>query len=112
MSRSSNKAARIIRERKAANGLGNRRSTLNNAVAAATGDRSVRKAVAAALRKTAKPMRESGDLGAVKSKRCNVADGVRGVKHVYTRQQVRKVAAAYNPRKAEYKAVRAALLAA
>ena len=57
-------------------------------------------------------LRESGDLGAVKSKRCNVADGVRGVKHVYTRQQVRKVAAAYNPRKAEYKAVRAALLAA
>lgn len=110
MNASARKAQDIIRRRKAANGLGTRRSTLNNAVKVVTADKAVRKGVANALRTAAKPLRERGELGDVKAKRCAVADGVRGLKHLYTDEQVRKVAAAYRPRKAEYRDVRAALL--
>lgn len=112
MSRSSNKATLAIRNRKAANGLGTRRTTINNAVKAVTTDVKVRKAVTNALRTNAKKLRDSEKLGTVKGKVCRVADGVRGVRYTYTNAQVRKIAADYKPRNAEYKVVRAALLAA
>lgn len=109
MNASARKAQQIIRTRRAANGKG-RRTTLNNAVAAVTADKTVRKGVTAALRKAAKPLREAGELGTVKGKRCNVADGVRGMKHLYTARQVAKIAASYKPRKVEYKTVREVLV--
>ncbi|MGW2550040.1 hypothetical protein [Streptomyces sp. NPDC001635] len=74
-------------------------------------DRATVKGAANALRKVAK---ENGIRGRAARIRRTV-DGVRAkatTAYRYTRAQVAAIAAAYKPRKAEYKAVRVALLAA
>lgn len=78
----------------------------------ATGaDRATAKAAAAALRKAAK-------AAGVKGRRSRIRRTVDGIKartvtvFRYTRAQVAQIAAKYAPRKAEYKALRLALIAA
>lgn len=100
-------AHRMIKARRAAG----RKCSLSTYVARQTKDTAARKTVTNALRNAAKPLRESGALGKVQTRVCFVAPGVAGKNHRYTAAQVARIAAAYRPRKAEYKAVRAALLA-
>lgn len=83
--------------------------------ALATGaDRETVKGIAKALQDVAKKARANG----LKGKRARIRRSFNGARNVvktvyrYTREQVAKIAAQYKPRKAEYKAVRAALLAA
>lgn len=83
---------------------------LSTYVAKATENQAARKAVTAALRKAAKPLREAGALGRVQARTCYVAAGVVGRKYRYTEAQLRRACEAYKPRKAEYKAVKAALM--
>lgn len=101
-------AHRIIKARRTAG----RKCSLSTYVARQTEDAAARKTVTNALRNAAKTLRESGALGKVQTRVCFVAPGVAGKNHRYTAAQVARIAAAYRPRKAEYKAVRAALLAA
>ena len=110
MNASARKARRNVNDRRT-NGRA-RRSTLRNAVKAVTEDKATVKGVTSALRTTAKKLRDTGELGEVKTRRCAVAEGVRDVKRWYTGRQIADIAAAYKPRKAEYKAVRAALIGA
>lgn len=112
MNASARKARRLVNERRdLAKGI-ERKRLISAHVARATADTAARKTVTAALQKAAKPLREAGDLDAVKTRVCAVADGVRGKTHRYTASQVAKIAAQYNPRKAEGKAAKAALLGA
>ncbi|GBQ04369.1 hypothetical protein SSP531S_58630 [Streptomyces spongiicola] len=78
----------------------------------ATGaDATTVKGVASALRTAAK---KAGIKG-TRTRTRRTVDGFRGravTAYRYTRAQVAQIAAAYKPRKAEYKAIRAALLAA
>jgi hypothetical protein len=106
MKRSNRKAAELIRKRR----LGNRKRSLSTAVAAVTKDATTRKTVTAALRKAAKPLRESGDLGRVQVRTCYVTPDQVGKNYRYTARQIARIAADYNPRKSECKAARAALL--
>ncbi|WP_180989937.1 hypothetical protein [Streptomyces cahuitamycinicus] len=81
----------------------------------ATGaDAATVKGVAKALQGVAKTARTNG----LKGKRARIRRSFNGARNVvktvyrYTREQIAQIAAAYKPRKAEYKAVRAALIAA
>lgn len=102
---------RIIEARRLAAKGDSRKRHISTHVAQVVADRPTRKAVTAALQKAAKPLRESGDLGEVRTRVCAVAAGVRGKTYRYNRGQLARIAAAYNPRKADYRTVRDALLA-
>lgn len=106
MNASSRTARQIIKARRAAN----TKRSISTHVARATADRAARKAVTAALRKSAKTLREAGQLGKVQTRVCYVTASVVGPNYRYNAAQVARIAAAYRPRKAEYKAVREALL--
>lgn len=107
MKQNSRQGRQTLKARRAAG----RKCSLSTYVARQTEDAAARKTVTNALRNAAKPLRESGALGKVQTRVCFVAPGVAGKNHRYTAAQVARIAAAYRPRKAEYKAVRAALLA-
>jgi len=107
MNASARKAQHLVTERRRKN----RKRSLSTAVAAVTENAQARKTVTVALRKAAKTLREAGRLGRVQRKVCRIADAVR-LNYRYTVAQVAKIAAAYRPRKAEYVAVRNALVAA
>lgn len=100
-----------IRDRRAAAKGDTRKSLISKHVSRVVADKAARKGVTAGLQKAAKPLRESGELGQVRTRVCAVAEGVRGRTHRYTPAQLARIAAEYNPRKAEYKAARTALLA-
>lgn len=106
MNASSRTARQIIKARRAANA----KRSLSTHVAKATEDRAARKTVTAALRKSAKMLRESGQLGKVQTRVCYVTASVVGPNYRYNAAQVARIAAAYKPRKAEYKTVREVLL--
>ena len=101
-------ARQTIKTRRAANA----KRSLSTHVARATADRVARKAVTAALRKSAKALRETGALGKVQTRVCYVTATVVGPNYRYNASQVARIAAAYRPRKAEYKMVRETLLSA
>ncbi|MGA5127790.1 hypothetical protein ACPCAG_31370 [Streptomyces pseudogriseolus] len=119
-------ARRVLRDRVRANraAAAERRAVARAARRVRTGPRSLVthviatgadattvKGVVAALRTAAKK-------AGVKGRRARIRRSFNGARNVvktvyrYTRDQVAEIAAAYKPRKAEYKAVRAALLAA
>ncbi|MGW2496191.1 hypothetical protein ACWCV2_17035 [Streptomyces pseudogriseolus] len=119
-------ARRVLRDRVRANraAAAERRAVARAARRVRTGPRSLvthviatgadaatGKGVVAALRTAAKK-------AGVKGRRARIRRSFNGARNVvktvyrYTRDQVAEIAAAYKPRKAEYKAVRAALLAA
>lgn len=104
------KGQQIIKNRRILAKGDTRKRFISAHVAQATEDRSARKTVTAALQKTAKPMRETGALGKVRTRVCAVAAGVRGKTYRYDAAQIARIAAAYNPRNAQCKAARAALL--
>lgn len=106
MNASSRTARQIIKARRAANA----KRSISTHVAKVTADRAARKAVTAALRKGAKQLRESGQLGKVQTRVGYVTPSVVGPCYRYRAAQIAKIAAVYRPRKAEYKAVREALL--
>lgn len=99
-------ARQIVKARRSAN----TKRCISTYVARVTGDEAVRKAVTNALRTNAKKLREAGELGKVQTRTCHVTTGVVGKKYRYTAEQLRRIAAAYKPRKAEYKAVKAELV--
>ena len=99
-------ARQIVKARRAANA----KRSLSTHVAKVTADRAARKAVTAALRKNAKGLRETGQLGKVQTRVCYVTASVTGPNYRYNAAQVARIAAAYRPRKAEYKIVRELLL--
>lgn len=108
MNASSRTARQIIKARRAANA----KRSISTHVAKVTADRAERKAVTSALRNQAKKLREAGQLGKVQVRTCYVTATVTGPNYRYNAAQIARVAAAYRPRKAEYKAVREALIAA
>jgi hypothetical protein len=99
-------ARQILKARRDANA----KRSISTHVAKATADRAARKAVTAALRKSAKTLREAGQLGKVQTRVCYVTASVVGPNYRYNAAQVARIAAAYKPRKAEYKMVRETLL--
>ncbi|MEU0429756.1 hypothetical protein ABZ235_40555 [Streptomyces canus] len=88
--------------------------SLTTHVIATGADRATAKGVVKALQGVAKTARTNG----LKGKRARIRRTAQGFKrhavtaYRYTRAQVAQIAAQYKPRKAEYKAVRAALIAA
>jgi hypothetical protein len=104
-----NRAAAILRERRRANA----KRTISTHVAKVARNEAARKAVTAALRTNAKKLRESGALGRVQTRVGHVGtEGRVGVTYRYTSVQLAMIATVYRPRKEEYKAVRAELIAA
>ncbi|WP_371605014.1 hypothetical protein OG345_42105 (plasmid) [Streptomyces sp. NBC_01220] len=123
------RAAAVLRDRTRTNRAATaaRRSIATAARRVRTGSRSLAthviatgadaatvKGVVKALQTAAKAARANG----LKGKRARIRRSFTGAGHTvktvyrYTREQVAQIAAQYKPRKAEYKAVRAALLAA
>ena len=105
MNVSSRKAAQLLRDRRRAN----QKRTISTHVRKATTDTAAVKGVTAALRKTARDLRTTGQLGKVQTRTGKVAAGVVGKTYRYTAAQIARIAASYKPRKAEYKAVAARL---
>jgi hypothetical protein len=123
---SARRAAAVLRSRARANraATSERRSAAQAARRVRTGprslvthvlalgvDRDTVKGASNALRKVAKEIGIRGRRARIR----RTFDGVKnrvGNVYRYTRSQVAAIAAAYKPRKAEYKAVRAALIAA
>ncbi|QFG13321.1 hypothetical protein SEA_GILGAMESH_129 [Streptomyces phage Gilgamesh] len=121
-------ARRVLRDRTRANrtAAAERRTVARAARRIRTGARSLAthviatgadaatvKGIVKALQTTAKTARANG----LKGKRARIRRSFAGARRVvktvyrYTREQVAQIAAQYKPRKAEYKTVRAALLA-
>ena len=98
-------ARQAIRTRRRAN----RKHAISTFVRKAATDTAAVKGVTAALRKTARDLRQAGRLGKVQTRTEKVAAGVVGPVYRYTAAQIARIAAAYRPRKAEYKAVAARL---
>ncbi|WBP89511.1 hypothetical protein [Kitasatospora cathayae] len=98
-------ARQIIKARRRAN----EKHAISAFVSKATADTAAVKGVTAALRKTARALRLAGQLGKVQTRTQKVATGVVGKTYRYTAAQIARIAAAYRPRKAEYKAVAARL---
>jgi hypothetical protein len=105
MNAAARKAQQILRDRRRAN----TKRSISTFVRKATTDTAAVKGVTAALRKTARDLRRSGQLGKVQTRTQKVAAGVVGKTYRYTAAQISRIAAAYKPRKAEYKAVAARL---
>jgi thiamine pyrophosphokinase len=105
MNAASRKARQILRNRRRAN----QKRTITTHVAKTTTDTATAKAVTAALRKTARTLRQAGQLGKVQTRISHVTATVVGPVYRYTAAQIALIAAAYRPRKAEYKAVAARL---
>lgn len=101
MNASYRKAAQLLRDRRRANA----KRTIATYVRNATTDTAAIKGVTAALRKTARDLRRTGQLGKVQTRTEKVAAGVVGKTYRYTAAQIARIAAAYRPRKAEYKTV-------
>jgi len=99
------KARQILRDRRRANA----KRTITTHVAKTTTDTKTVKAVTAALRKTARQLRLAGALGRVQTRIGRVTATVIGPVYRYTAAQIALIAAAYRPRKAEYKTVAARL---
>lgn len=99
-------ARRIVKARRAAG----KARCISTHVARVTEDVAARKAVTTALRKVAKQMRDNCELGRVQTRVQPVEGGRVGPVYRYNTCQMAAVAAAYKPRKAEYKTVRQALL--
>ncbi|MEU6462206.1 hypothetical protein [Streptomyces sp. NPDC046976] len=89
------------------------RSLATHVIATGT-DQATVKGIVKALQGVAKAARDNG----LKGKRARIRRSINGTRNVvktvyrYTREQVAQIAARYKPRKAEYKTVRAALIAA
>lgn len=98
-------ARQILRTRQRAN----QKHAISTFVRKATTDTDTVKGVTAALRKTARALRTTGQLGTVQTRIGKVAAGVIGPVYCYTAAQIALIAAAYRPRKAEYKTVAASL---
>jgi hypothetical protein len=107
MNASARKAQQILKARRNAG----KKRTIGTRVRKVTTDTSAVKAVTAALQKVAKKLRETGALGRVQTRIGTVAAGVVGKTYRYTAAQMATIAQAYKARKAEYKAVAAALAA-
>lgn len=105
MNAASRKARQILRDRRRAN----QKRTISTFVRKATTDTAAVKGVTAALRKTARDLRTAGQLGKVQTRIEKVAAGVVGKTYRYTTAQISQIAAAYRPRKAEYRVVAARL---
>jgi hypothetical protein len=99
------KDRQILRSRRRAN----QKRTIATFVRKATTDTAAAKGVTAALRKTARQLRTTGQLGKVQTRIGKVTASVIGPVYRYTAAQIARIAAAYRPRKAEYKAVAARL---
>jgi hypothetical protein len=120
------KARRELRNRTRAHraAASARRNTLRTARRVRTGARSLTThalatgADTATAKGIANALRTAAKNAGIKGRRARIRRTIDGVKnrtvtvYRYTRAQVAQIAAAYKPRKAEYKAVRAALLAA
>ncbi|CAL9326726.1 hypothetical protein [Streptomyces sp. SudanB91_2054] len=121
-------ARRVLRDRARANraAAAQRRAVARAARRVRTGARSIAthviatgadaatvKGIVKALQTTANKARANG----VKGKRARIRRSFNGARNVvktvyrYTREQIAQIAAQYKPRKAEYKTVRAALIA-
>jgi hypothetical protein len=98
---SSRKAAQLLRDRRRAN----QKRTISTHVRNATTDIAAVKGVTAALRKTARDLRTTGQLGKVQTRTEHVTPDRVGPVYRYTAAQIARIAAAYKPRRAEYKAV-------
>lgn len=107
MNASTRAARRTVKARRAA---GTKRTLATYVTRTAAASTTV-KAVAAALRDKAKVLRAKGVLGRVQTRIERVAANRVGPVYRYTRRQLALVLAAYKPRKAEYVAVKTALLA-
>lgn len=105
MNASARTARQILRDRRRANA----KRTIATHVRKATTDTATVKAVTAALRKTARQLRAAGVLGRVQTRIARVTAAVVGPVYRYTAGQVALIAAAYRPRKDEYKTVAAQL---
>jgi hypothetical protein len=98
-------ARRTIKARRAAN----QKRSISTFVRKTGADTTTVKAVTAALRKTARTLRTSGQLGRVQTRTAKVTATVVGPVYRYTAAQIARIAAAYRPRKAEYRVVAARL---
>ncbi|MCX4751736.1 hypothetical protein OG455_41765 [Kitasatospora sp. NBC_01287] len=98
-------ARQIVKARRRAN----QKRTIATYVRKATTDTTAVKGVTAALRKAARDLRTTGQLGKVQTRTEKVAAGVIGKTYRYTAAQIARIAAAYRPRKAEYRIVAAKL---
>lgn len=119
-------ARRVLRDRTRANraAAAERRAIARAARRVRTAPRSLTTHViatgadAATVKGVTTALRSAAKKAGVKGRRARIRRSFNGARNVvktvyrYTREQVREIAAAYKPRKAEYKAVRAALLAA
>lgn len=105
MNAATRKARQILRDRRRAN----QKRTITTHVAKTTTDKAVAKGVTAALRKTARTLRLTGQLGKVQTRIGRVTASVIGPVYRYTAAQIALIAAAYRPRKAEYRVVAARL---
>jgi hypothetical protein len=105
MNAASRKARQILRDRRRANA----KRTIATHVAKTTTDTATAKGVTAALRKTARTLRTTGQLGKVQTRIGHVAANVIGPVYRYTAAQIALIAASYKPRKPEYRAVAARL---
>lgn len=119
-------ARRVLRDRVRANRAASaeRRAVAQAARRVRTGARSLVTHViatgadAATVKGVVKALRTAAKNAGVKGRRAHIRRSFDGARNVvktvyrYTRAQVAQIAAAYKPRKAEYKAVRAALIAA
>jgi hypothetical protein len=104
-SNSMNAATRTARQIIKARQRANQKRTIATFVRKATTDTAAVKGVTAALRKTARTLRTAGLLGKVQTRTGKVAAGVIGKTYRYTATQIARIAAAYRPRKAEYRTV-------
>jgi hypothetical protein len=100
-----NAKARTARQTLRSRRRANQKRTIATFVRRATTDTTAAKGVTAALRKTARDLRKTGQLGKVQTRTEKVAAGVVGKTYRYTAAQIALIAAAYRPRKAEYKTV-------
>lgn len=105
MNASSRKAARLLRDRRRANA----KRTISTFVRKTTTDTDAVKGVTAALRKTARDLRITGQLGKVQTRIEHVTPDRIGPVYRYTAAQIARIAASYKPRKPEYKAIAAHL---
>ncbi|MET7572041.1 hypothetical protein ABZT04_26580 [Streptomyces sp. NPDC005492] len=119
-------ARRVLRDRVRTNRAASteRRAAAQAARRVRTGARSLVTHViatgadAATVKGVVKALRTAAKNAGVKGRRARIRRSFDGARNVvktvyrYTRAQVAQIAAAYKPRKADYKAVRAALIAA
>lgn len=94
-------ARRIIKARRTAS----QKRTIATHVRKAGADTTTVKAVTAALRKTARTLRAAGELGRVQTRTERITARVVGPVYRYTAAQIALIAAAYRPRKPEFKTV-------